>query len=517
MKHIVVGVSVVLLAVGLLLFDSSRQDGKLSIESLKRQLIESREEIRKKDQGMSELFQKLKNNEKQISVATPLAATSTATTSLNTTQLLTGGPLDTAEGYKSVPWAESSTPLFSSSHCIGQLEKTKPDPDHWKKGTCHFKNLCFDPKEREFLYFARPSDPFSEELNAVAIGAINEQWNPVDKLKVKWSPRVIKGPTTQPYYLTSADELWIPHFEHCGANVMHLLMDSFYIIHAAALLFNLQNKHYKPLRYILKDSTLWGTCDFIKQEEKKGTPWAVGYYSRCTKAYERWAEAFLPAVDGQRQTAFENTRDFQTPGDKMICFQDSVVGFGLLSDHCLKAHGWSWDKGNDVTRHDCNMGRGRTLWSFRNRMMRVAGSSLPPPTKHLVSLYTMGGFSQGNLRGPNWAHIKTLLIASVGNRSAIEPLAMGTAKQQLDTMSQTTCSVVCMGGNSITALFMPRGAGLLLLHRENTDRLDWDVWSHASHINAAWERGDAYQNITARVASFLDDYEAFGEGAIRSQ
>ena len=218
--------------------------------------------------------------------------------------------------------------------------------------------------------------------------------------------------------------------------------------------------------------------------------------------------------NSKAQKAFENTRDFKTPDDKIVCFQDSVVGFGLLSDHCLKAHGWTWDKLNDVGRHDCNMGRGRTLWSFRNRMMRVSGSILPPPVKHKVSLFTMGGFSQGSMRGPVWTYITQVLTKALGTRASVGPLSLGTAKEQLDAMSQTTCSVACMGGNSITALFMPRGAGLLLLHRQNTDRLDWDVWSHASYLNAMWEKGDAVENITTRVIALLDAYEAFGEGAI---
>ena len=285
MKYAAVGAALLILLV-LFFYDYSPKVDRKAISLLERELADSREKIRKKDQGMSELYQIVQNAKKNKSVIMPTPTTTG------------GGPLDTANGYTATPWTMSKSPLFSSSHCIGQLEKTKLDPDHWKKGTCHFKNICFNPKSKEFLYYAKPTDLFDSEKNSVAIGAINEQWTPDDRSKLKWAPKIIRGALTEPHWVTPADELWIPHFEHCGANVMHLLMDSFYIIHAAALLFNLQNKHYKPFRYVLKNSTLWGTCDFIKQEEKKGTAWAKGYYSRCTKSYDRWAGAFLPPVDG---------------------------------------------------------------------------------------------------------------------------------------------------------------------------------------------------------------------------
>ena len=120
--------------------------------------------------------------------------------------------------------------MYSSSHCIGNSEKHKTDPNLWKKTSCRFKNLCYDPKANRFRYYKQESDPFKA---FVAIGPVNEQWTDADKFLVRWQPEIINGPLPKgTEFRTHQDnEVYVPHFEHCAANVMHLIMDSFYPWH----------------------------------------------------------------------------------------------------------------------------------------------------------------------------------------------------------------------------------------------------------------------------------------------
>ena len=57
------------------------------------------------------------------------------------------------------------------------------------------------------------------------------------------------------------------------------------------------------------------------------------------------------------------------PGVKYMCADDALIGIGMLSDHCLKTHGW-WEGDYDTV---CNLGRGKLLWDFRNFCMENLG------------------------------------------------------------------------------------------------------------------------------------------------
>ena len=146
---------------------------------------------------------------------------------------------------------------------------------------------------------------------------------------------------------------------------------------------------------------LWGTCDFVLQEKNKGEAWAQHHYGFCPRNVQRWLPAMLPKVNGKALTDITNVTTFgQDNPSQLVCFKDAVVGEGLVSDHCLKAHGWAWDK-KDIADADCNQNRGRMLWSFRNRMIHVSGARQLLPKKHKVLLFHFG--SRG---GPRWSIVR---------------------------------------------------------------------------------------------------------------
>lgn len=303
---------------------------------------------------------------------------------------------------------------------------------------------------------------------------------------------------------------------------MHLVLDQFLPWYAAVSLFGLTGAGMRPLRVPAPTHPLWGTCDFIRQEEARGEGWAQHYPRRCDANVRKWLPVMLPGHDQIEETG--RVRGRARPGDappqapfadgaaELRCFPHAVAGVGPLSDHCLRSHGWAWDPG-DRTLHDCNQGRGWLLWAFRGHTLAAAlrvgsgGAVPPPPPRHKIALFT-----GGHRAARAWHTWSGALRARFANRGAeVWPadLATMSAARQIELVTQVTVCVAAMGGNALTALFLPRGAGLILV-TDGNDRLDWDLWGHASWLRVTWLRAsDPSDKVVAVVARELDRYEAF--------
>eukprot|EP01065_Artemidia_motanka_P017895 TRINITY_DN21296_c0_g2_i1.p1 TRINITY_DN21296_c0_g2~~TRINITY_DN21296_c0_g2_i1.p1 ORF type:complete len:590 (+),score=191.19 TRINITY_DN21296_c0_g2_i1:47-1816(+) len=413
--------------------------------------------------------------------------------------------------------------LVSHAHCIGlEPGRKTPDENGWKRGTCHFRNLCFDTRDSDaipqdrFLFHRADGDDFGDK-HSVALGAVNAQWTAQQTRRIRWAPKVVPGPLAKgKYRMAPAGDLWVVHAEHCAANAMHLIMDSFLPWYAGASLFGMEDMRLRPLRVPIRNPGLWGTCDFIQEEEKKGTGWARGYYARCTKNTAKWLQAMLPGTPRAIFTTDDLLKEQQTQHNdgKPLCFPDVVAGVGVLSDHCLRSHGWSsWDR-NDRTMHDCNQGRGALLYGFRSHMLKTVGVAwpVPPPPRHRVAL-----FRGGHRAGSAWSGIERALQNSMRSFSAqagtpeiwAGDLAHSNAKDQMHLLTQTSVAVAAMGGNAVTLLFLPRGAGAVLLH-DGKDWLDWDVWAHCSWMRAQWMAiASPPTKVAAEVVRQLRKYDAF--------
>eukprot|EP01062_Namystynia_karyoxenos_P077383 TRINITY_DN7780_c0_g1_i1.p1 TRINITY_DN7780_c0_g1~~TRINITY_DN7780_c0_g1_i1.p1 ORF type:complete len:627 (+),score=171.12 TRINITY_DN7780_c0_g1_i1:90-1883(+) len=419
--------------------------------------------------------------------------------------------------------AQATQSQYSAAHCIGGESGGRSDENGWKRATCRFRALCFDPSDGldpvdRFVYHRAPGDDFDRTKHSVALGPLNAQWPPQDTLRVRWAPRVEQA-ALRPGKFRYADsgEVWILHMEHCAANVMHLVMDSFLPWFAASLLFGLEGLRLRPLRVPIRNPGLWGTCDYIQEQEKAGVGWAQGYHSRCTANTARWLPAMIPGRQ-QIQTVDDYLAE-QKGRREPICFPNAVAGVGILSDHCLRSHGWSsWDR-HDQTLHDCNQGKGPILWGFRSHMLRTAGLRWPPapPPQQRVTL-----FSGGHRAAGQWHSIKHALKERLSELTAqrafgdtpvvsLADFRFFTALEQMRVLTSTTVAVAAMGGNAITLLFLPRGGGAVLLH-DGKDWLDWDLWAHCSWMRAQWMPiMSSPADVAAEVVRQVAKYGAFRE------
>ena len=375
-------------------------------------------------------------------------------------QAATAGRADWQEwGGESFPKASAETlakDVYTHAHCVGVGER---GGQTWKKASCRFRNLCYNTRKKEFVYYKAKGDPFGSR-HAVAVGALNAQWQEPDKDVVRWLPTVVDGPIPKetPYRTTGNDTVVVIHAEHCAANVMHFIMDQLYAWHTLVETFAVR-KHIVPLRVVLSKN-LWGTCDYIREEAAKGMGWAHAYQQRCPQTISKWLPAFLPKVNGNAVQEIADTKSFMVREDTVVCFKDALVGAGVASDHCGKGHGWDWDA-RDHGDTDCNQNRQAALYSFRKRMIEVTGARHLKPAAHKVLLFNFGG--RGGVR---WSLLHNELVRRVPE-AKVALATLGTPAAQIEEVQQATVLVAAMGGNTVTALFLPRHAGLVLVH-DNT-------------------------------------------------
>eukprot|EP01065_Artemidia_motanka_P004604 TRINITY_DN12186_c2_g1_i1.p1 TRINITY_DN12186_c2_g1~~TRINITY_DN12186_c2_g1_i1.p1 ORF type:complete len:518 (+),score=165.54 TRINITY_DN12186_c2_g1_i1:100-1653(+) len=377
---------------------------------------------------------------------------------------------------------------YSSAHCTGgdthgiaaDKRKPKEESDGWRRSSCRFRYLCFDIEKKEFVYYRKPGDPFGS-FHGVALAAPNVAWNKTEQLRNRWMPRIEDRPADRRTPMLTDQTAYVIHAEHCGANVMHLVMDSFLPWYLIVRLFGLEQLKLQPLRVPL---LLWGTCDFtaLRAKAKPGTklyaPGAEHRVETCRRTYKRWLPTMVP---GQETLPLTTTWEPQGRKRGVVCIPHSAAGVGVLSDHCFRSHGWHWDKEKN-TLHHCNQGRGGMLWGFRRHLMSAVGIDHSiAPTRHVVAFLTGGSRA-------SWPRL-TVPAAKELKARGVE-VWQGTfdgmpARQQMQLLQGATAAVAAMGGNTVSCLFLPRGAGLILLH-DSQSRLDWELWTHVSHLSVRW-------------------------------
>jgi len=421
---------------------------------------------------------------------------------------------------------------YSTVACVGDNYQE----DAWLYRSCQFRHFCFDVEEKEFVLVQSPQErqwlqqyAHSKSLVGaamntnipVALGGLNAKWSAQAFPKLKWFPRVLEEPITG-YYELPDDYVWVPYHSMAGFNAGHLVWDDFLPIHTLLTMFGLfgddddESRNLQPLltRYVLKDEPLWATCDFNDQMKDK-----------CDKLTPR----FLPLMKIEPST-FSTTNDFRLDitkrQSKYVCARYGAAGIGMLTDHATKSHGW--EPRDYQTTH--NVGRGASLYSFRNFMMRNMGISTallsPEPPFHITisanssqSVARSFGFEQ-QIQGvqKEFSRNETLVHAHTMKELSLQ--------DQITLASKSAVFVTSAGGGAVTATFLPRGATLIIYYQGDGSRvqnkrtykparLDWDLFNHLSYIRVHWlpvEGMDTPQGIEIFTQLVRNELNAIARG-----
>ena len=173
----------------------------------------------------------------------------------------------------------------------------------------------------------------------------------------------------------------------------------------------------------------------------------------------------------------------------------------MLTDHGVKLHGWARRDYESMHNH----GRGALLYEFRNFMMKNVGvnekelssssSSSGEPYIITFAASTSRTYTRNYNFGPQIRAIRD----AFGSKVIVQKIDFPTrsVEDQLQIASKSAIYVTGNGGGAVTAMFLPRGASVILYFLEdggreangNTGgpaRLDWDIFNNMAWIRSHW-------------------------------
>jgi len=400
--------------------------------------------------------------------------------------------------------------LYSNVHCVGENYR----PNAWQQRSCRYSLLCLDTSSHKFLTFQSPKEAsLSEQLiqrqffhssttltrspnssNTVSLGGINQKWGHQSIPRLEWAPAVV-APANQTVaaavqlYMLPDDVVLIPFHSLNGANPGHLVWDDFLPIYTLLRMFQLADRPLMLLRYVLNDGErgLWASCDLRREK---------------TEACKHMMNKFLPLMLGaQHPYNLSTTQDFQflpnVPGkSNLVCAKTGVAGIGSLTDHGVtKSHGWL-ETDYDMTH---NHGRGSMLYDFRNFMLGNLGfpiqtASPTGPHKIVFSQMSSDIFNRALDFKKQIAIVKERIPSTVVEQYIFKEHSL---HDQVQTAIDASIYVTLCGGGAVTAMFLPRGATVIVYYSEDGGAkdnrmthkpalLDWDLLNSMSHLRVHW-------------------------------
>ena len=251
-------------------------------------------------------------------------------------------------------------------------------------------------------------------------------------------------------------------------------------------MFDILDKQKVLLRYVLNE-TLWGSCDHHGSQR----------VNNCKAVTNK----FLPLL-GVDPKQFSTIHNFNFSADhedgiaksKYVCAPDGVGGIGMLSDHGEKKHGWN--PSDYEGSHNVN--RGKSFYEYRNFLLNnidVSTAPLSVPKKKFRILFSIHSSITSPRNTDFSTHIE-LVKKKLGAKYDLEILSVVlsefSVKEQAEMIVDTSIYITVCGGGAFSALFLPKGASLMVYFNEDEGirrtpaRLDWDYFNHMGYVRTHW-------------------------------
>lgn len=380
-----------------------------------------------------------------------------------------------------------NAPPRSTVHCVG--ENFQNDRS-WLFRSCEYKTLCFDIDRRDFvIYRDRPmqlptewwsSTQMDRNNTNVAGGSQPKTWFPVvaqEKTGLttrigRFRPRSGQAPPS--YYRFNATML--PFYRHPTSyrNPGHLQWDDFMALYTLLDIFDrVDDRLYlAQMRRPTTDEFQEPIPPFDIIDRFLALMGNHPYNIDITKGYDL--------------KLLNNESKFNEEGkDRVICADHGLTGSGLFSDHGENRWHGQWEA-DRVLPH--NIGRGGLFRRFRRFLMNNIGVS--PDNKMERSPYKIivAQSSSTKWDRANFTFAGEMQALSVlGDRVNVQAVNMTDMSlyEQIEMTSKAAVYVSVVGGGSSTAMFLPKGAHLIMFYRP-TKYLDWDFWNNFPHIKVHW-------------------------------
>ncbi|KAG7337007.1 hypothetical protein IV203_003354 [Nitzschia inconspicua] len=407
---------------------------------------------------------------------------------------------------------------YTSLHCVGENYQ---GGDAWMQRSCHFRFLCFNVSSREFEVYLRPVDNSLQEMvtlpkdnhhpllmdmtssvlhdpsatastifledgtsvNSVSLGGIRPEWIPFsnDKHPLKWFPRVVNSVPPDKYYALEEHVIFTP-FQSTGAwDPSRLLWDDFFPIFNLLHMFQLaevngddlyREPRYKQqpllMRMVSEESALPGACD----DEN------FGKNQQCVETMNTFRQLIghskneLSHISTQLEATLRLFDEEAAPESNLVCAKNGVAGMGPLTSRGVR----NLVQGRQTTKSGNNLGRGGLFWRFRNYCLYNMGISNreAEAVQTKPSIITMIRTSESNVDkyvNAVKARFSTNSMVQIENVDTDQAII----SDMINTVSRTRILVSTMSEATLLALFLPKGAHIVILRSSNNNDDDENV------------------------------------------
>ena len=348
---------------------------------------------------------------------------------------------------------------YSKYRCVGETVGDEP----WKYRSCEYQNICYDGNSRGILtYFADSVDDVTHEvLSCGSMVPYPDDYRvslteiPVKVVrsatpaKASW-PSLCRNVTTST--VTVLNNYLMPLIWS------HLLMDNIFPIFRLLHMFGHHKKSVEPLYLGNPCQRSCGECIIPNTH----TQW-MDMLTKGQFSVQRLQDKYAWATD-------------QAP----VCFSTMVVGLSLFSDH---GQGLS-QHGRFLHRPDVALwGIGEHVSRFRRCTMKHFNAH----DTHGVRMWDVVILRKGksNFSGVrvDTTPMLTILRRMHANAKIQEvTLEDYSIKHQMEIMAQSKVVISEHGSTAYAALWLGKGATLILLHTTQDEKYDFYLWKNLHEI-----------------------------------
>lgn len=385
---------------------------------------------------------------------------------------------------------------ISKIHCVGE---NFDENRSWLYRSCEYTTFCLDLERGEFVVYPEETPVSlpqfwwsSTQMNdknqtSVAGGSQPKSWFPVIAQEQKqmkthigrYQPRIRykkKHIPTSYYYMNAT---FLPFYRHPASyrNPGHLLWDDFLPLYTLLDMFDRTDEEHLALAHMLRPTT--------KEFEEPIPPFDI--FSKFLPLMigsdnAEKQEVELSKIGSQKLKLKNPSSEHST---NIVCAKAGLTGGGLFSDH--GEHRWhgQWPSDRKLPH---NLGRGGLLRRYRSFLMQHIGvdpQEAPKPGRVVISQSSSSKSWRANLTFSDY--IEELDNQNGNGDIEVIPLEMSSMslKEQIEITSTASVYLTAVGGGSATAMFLPKGAHLILFYNPN-QYLDWDFWNNFPHLNVHW-------------------------------
>jgi len=164
-----------------------------------------------------------------------------------------------------------------------------------------------------------------------------------------------------------------------------------------------------------------------------------------------------------------------------VCADHGASGFGWLTDHGITTHGW---KPRDL-EFPMNLRRGPELRRWRDSIVQKVGlpvdNKLEAPFSVTFSIKSSQKLNRRIEFEEEIAAVRNLPNVQVH----VQHFHSLELAKQVDIASRSTIFISVVGGGTLPAFFLPRGA-TLILYGDKDMYLDFDLFNNYGQIRVHW-------------------------------